>query len=266
MNIFRWEILRNSKSLTVWTGFLVLVQLMYNALFPTFGNEGELFASKVKLLPKVFLKVFGLDQIDFGDILHFFVMQGQVWVFLFATIYVLRLSSGLLAKEEQDGTIEFILTRPITRRRYVFEKFVALTACIALFDLTLSVSLLLMLERFKTKPFDHGLFWAVVFSFWGVHISMGAVGLLASIVSRKRTTADGVSLLIMGCFYALALVGRVFERYKLLTKFTPFGVFDPTALLKGASFDTRAFALTVVAYVLVGLVGARYYEGKDIHT
>jgi ABC-2 type transport system permease protein len=65
----------------------------------------------VQLLPKAFLKISGVDQIDFGNILHFFAMQGQIWIFLFATFYLTRLSSSIFVKEEDGKTIEFIFSR-----------------------------------------------------------------------------------------------------------------------------------------------------------
>lgn len=96
---------------------------MYSALFPSFAGEGGLFSSKMQLLPKAFLKIFGVEKIDFSDILHFFAMQGQIWIFLFATFYLTKLSSSMFVKEEHDKTAEFVLSRPISRKNTFWKNF-----------------------------------------------------------------------------------------------------------------------------------------------
>jgi ABC-2 type transport system permease protein len=100
---------------------------MYSALFPSFAGEGGLFSSKMQLLPKVFLKIFGIEEVDFSNIIHFFAMQGQIWIFLFATFYVTRLASSIIVKEEDEKTAEFVLSRPLSRRQYIFEKILLVT-------------------------------------------------------------------------------------------------------------------------------------------
>lgn len=265
LNILKWELKRGFKSFLIWVSFIVSIQFMYNALFPSFAGEGGLFSSKMELLPKVFLKIFGIDKIDFADILHFFAMQGQIWIFLFATFYLTKLSSSLFVKEENEKTAEFILSRPISRNKYIVEKFLSLTVFLILYDGVITFSLLGMFSKYKVKPFDVSLFWKIALYFWAVHIFMAAVGVIFSVIARKRTTADTGTFFVLGFLYVLSLIARVYENYKHIKNFTPFGVFDPADLLQNGSFNASAFLLVLLIYVGSLLFSLYYYQHKDIY-
>ncbi|MEN3043343.1 MAG: ABC transporter permease subunit [Fervidobacterium sp.] len=265
MKILRWEIKRNFRAFFLWTMFIVGIQFMYFALFPSFAGEDGLFSSKLQLLPKTFLRIFGVDRIDFSDILHFFSMQGQIWIFLFATFYPTRLASSIFVKEENEKTIEFILSRPISRRRYSIEKFVSVTFYLLTYDLVITFSILGMFNKYKVKPFDMGLFWKIAFSFWAVHIFMTAVSIIFSVISRRKTTADTSTFFALGFFYVLSLIARVYEKYKYLRNITPFGIFDPAELIKDATFNKVAFLLVALIYLGTLFFSIFYYERKDIY-
>ncbi|MFN3691509.1 MAG: ABC transporter permease subunit [Fervidobacterium sp.] len=268
MNILKWELKRGFKSLIIWILFIVGIQFMYSALFPSFAGENSLFSSKLQLLPKAFLKIFGVDRIDFSDILHFFAMQGQIWIFLFATFYLTRLSSSIFVKEEHDKTIEFLLSRPISRDRYIVEKFLSFTVFLVLYDGIITLSLLALFNKYKVKPFDIQLFWKIVIYYWAVHIFMSTVGIVFSVVSRKRTVADTGTFFVLGFSYVLALIARVYEKYNYLKNFTPFGIFDPTDLIKGSSANTfyiSAFFVVLSIYLGSLIFSLYYYRMKDIY-
>ncbi|MEJ5258221.1 MAG: ABC transporter permease subunit [Fervidobacterium sp.] len=265
MQVFKWEFRRNLKSLLIWLIFIIGIQYMYSALFPSFAGEGGLFSSKMQLLPKAFLKLFGIDQIDFSNILHFFAMQGQIWISLFATFYVMRLASSMLSKEEHEKTVEFLLSKPISRSRYVFEKLLVVTVILLIYDTIISFALLWMFNTYKVKPFDTNLFWYISLSFWAVHIFMALIGNVLSTIFRKRTLADAGTIFALGFFYILGLIARVYEEYSYVKKFTPFGIFDPADIIKTGEFHWLAFSIVVLMYFVGFAFCIVYYNRKDIY-
>ncbi|WP_448384952.1 ABC transporter permease subunit [Fervidobacterium sp.] len=265
MLIFKWEFRRNLKSLFVWLVFIIGIQFMYSALFPSFAGEGGLFSSKMQLLPKVFLKIFGIEEIDFSNIIHFFAMQGQIWIFLFATFYVMRLASSIIVKEEDEKTVEFVLSRPLSRRQYILEKILPVIVNMIIYDFTIAFALLYMFNKYKVKSFDIRQFWYIVFAYVAVHIFMALIGITSSTVVRKRATADTITLFFLGFFYILSLIARVYENYAYLKKLTPFGVFDPADIIKTNSFNYKAFVFVILLYLAGAIFSVLYYEKKDIY-
>ncbi|AEH51802.1 ABC transporter permease subunit [Pseudothermotoga thermarum] len=265
MNVLKWELKMNFKSFLFWTVFLVGMQFVYFSAFPSFAGEEGLFATKLQLLPAVFRKLFGLDKIDFSDILHFFALQGQIFVFLVASFFGGRLASSIVCKEEHDKTAEFILTRSLTRRRYILEKFLAVTIYLFLFDLILTAANYIYFQTYKVKPFDVKLMLQLVAAYWGVHMFVAAVGFLISVVSRKRTSADSQILFFIFGFYFLSVIPRITEKFKILANFTPFGFFDPAEIVKTRQFNITALILTIVFFLSSALISILYYERKDIY-
>ncbi len=263
MKVLRWEFRRNLRSLIIWLVFIVGIQFMYSSLFQSFA--GELFSTKFQLLPKGFLKIFGIQEIDFSNILHFFAMQGQIWIFLFATFYVMRLSSSIIVKEENERTVDFVLSKPISRRKYVLEKILLVSINLVIYDGVIALSLLYMFDKYKIKPFDIVQFWYIVLSFVAVHVFMALIGIITSTIFRKRNTADAVTLFLLGFFYILGLIARVYEKYSYLKKVTPFGIFDPANIIKTSAFNYTAFTWVIILYFTGIIFSIFYYDLKDLH-
>jgi ABC-2 type transport system permease protein len=263
MKVLKWEFRRNLRPLIIWLVFIVGIQFMYSYLFQSFA--GELFSTKIQLLPKWFLKIFGIEEIDFSNILHFFAMQGQIWIFLFATFYVMRLSSSIIVKEENERTVDFVLSKPISRRKYVLEKILLVSINLVIYDGVIALSLLYLFDKYKIKPFDIVQFWYIVLSFVAVHVFMALIGIITSTIFRKRNTADTVTLFLLGFFYILGLIARVYEKYSYIKKLTPFGIFDPADIIKTNSFNYKAFVLIILLYLAGTIFSVLYYERKDIY-
>jgi len=263
MKVLRWEFRRNLKPLIIWLVFIVGIQFMYSSLFQSFA--GGLFSTKFQLLPKGFLKIFGIEEIDFSNILHFFAMQGQIWIFLFATFYVMRLSSSIIVKEENERTVDFVLSKPISRRKYVLEKILLVSINLVIYDGVIALSLLYLFDKYKIKPFDIVQFWYIVLSFVAVHVFMALIGIITSTIFRKRNTADTVTLFLLGFFYILGLIARVYEKYSYLKKLTPFGIFDPADIIKTSTFNYTAFTCVIVLYFTGIIFSIFYYDLKDLY-
>ncbi|MGC8955195.1 MAG: hypothetical protein ACP5JS_03750 [Fervidobacterium sp.] len=84
--------------------------------------------------------------------------------------------------------------------------------------------------------------------------------------SRKRSTSDTATFFALGFFYVLSLIGRVYEKYGYLKKFTPFGVCDPSDLLKHNEFNSTAFLFIIILYFATSVFSIYYYDRKDIYT
>jgi len=122
-----------------------------------------------------------------------------------------------------------------------------------------------MFNKYKVKAFDMRQFWYIVFAYAAVHIFMALIGIISSTVVRKRATADTITLFFLGFFYILGLIARVDENYAYLKHLTPFGIFDPTDIIKTNSFNYKAFVFIILLYLAGTIFSVLYYERKDIY-
>lgn len=63
----------------------------------------------------------GADDISFAEVLDFFTYVIP-YITLFASIYAMLLGAGILSKEEDEKTIDFLLAKPVTRSAILSQK------------------------------------------------------------------------------------------------------------------------------------------------
>ena len=122
MNIFKFEFKRQFKSLIIWSIVCSALVIMFMALFPSMKDMGmqELVGDKLGAMPSTLLEAFNIDEMmDFSNIKDYMGYCLQ-YIVMAAGIYGLILGASALSKEEKDGTIEFLYSKPITRNKIVF--------------------------------------------------------------------------------------------------------------------------------------------------
>ncbi|MBP1726204.1 MAG: transporter permease [Deltaproteobacteria bacterium] len=151
----------------------------------------------------------------------------------------------LFAEEKKTGTVELLLTYPISDRGAVLGKFTAALSVVALI-LTGTLPAMVVLSAFTTPP------WATIFSgYLGLVLMSSAfvsLGVLASSLTQNQIVAAAITfgalllLWIIGWAQTLAgqEVGSVFVYLSLLSHFESFtkGVLDSRDILYYGLFVT----------------------------
>ena len=122
MNILLHEIRQYSVSAIIWILSLTSIVGLFILMYPTFTANSDMY-SVIENLPEVVRRLFGFSN-EFSTFPSFFVISLQLAT-LGAAIQALTISIGVVSKEIQGKTAEFIYTKPITRTRILLEKLVA---------------------------------------------------------------------------------------------------------------------------------------------
>lgn len=170
--------------------------------------------------------------------------------------FIPGLTMGLLAEETRSGTIELLLTKPITDWQVVVGKFLSSWILIA-------IALVFTLPYYITistiGDIDHGAVWA---GYLGLLLMSGtyiAIGIFASSISKNQIVGFLLALLI-GIFFHIifgilagntsGLIGNVLNYLSLSTHFESIsrGVIDTKDLIY--FFSIMALALLGAEYSL----------------
>jgi len=119
-------------------GLLILMMSM----FPSIAKGSDKITQLLDAYPKELLSAFDMDKLDFGDVFGYYSVEGYLFITLFGSIYTILLASGILSKEQGDKTIEFLLSKPITRKEIVTSKLLTFLTNIVILNLLLTLSLL----------------------------------------------------------------------------------------------------------------------------
>ncbi len=123
MNVFKMEFRRGFKSLLLWTGVCAALTVLFTLLYPSMLDSDmlALFNAKLEALPKEFVNAFHLSGEDITQLPNFFALMFQ-FVLMAACIRGTMLGLTALAKEESEGTIEFLYAKPVSRIQIVSSK------------------------------------------------------------------------------------------------------------------------------------------------
>ena len=124
MTLVKHELRQGKASFLVWTasiGFLLAICIF---LFPEMKGQMEgindMFASMGS-----FTQAFGMDRLNFGTLIGFCAVECGNILGLGGAFYASVCAVGILSKEEKDKTSEFLLTHPVSRKRVMTEKLIA---------------------------------------------------------------------------------------------------------------------------------------------
>lgn len=126
MNIYAMDLRRSLKSIIIWTASTAAVFAFVISLYPTMLNSDfmAVLEEKIKLVPKELLDALNMSGEDIRQLPSFFA-----WIFQFvlmaACLNGAMLGINALAREQSEGTIEFLCAKPVRRSRIVSAKLAA---------------------------------------------------------------------------------------------------------------------------------------------
>ena len=176
---------------------------------------------------------------------------------LFAAI----LGIGMLSKEEQNGTAEFLLSHPVKRSRLISEKLLALVAQILIFNAAqVAVTALSILAI--GEEVDVGKLALIFLSFLILHLEVAAISF--GISSALRRGGIGIGLGIALLFYFVSLASGVSESLEFLKYLTPFSYTSGSYIIEHTSLEWKY--VIIGAVLTAGSIIAAYavYNKKDI--
>jgi ABC-2 type transport system permease protein len=189
------------RPVAIWSVGAMLLVAFYMALYPSIGAATEM-QQMMDSLPPAFRALFAAEGLDLTS------PEGYLNIELFSFVgpimllaYTLSAGSGATASEEERGTIDLLLSTPVTRRRVLLEKAVAmgLLAFVVMLAMWLGVALGGAIGGVTVDLVRVG---GALIAMLLLSMAFGAIALLLGALTGRRT----LSLAIAS---ALALVGYV---------------------------------------------------------
>jgi len=135
-----------------------------------------------------------------GDI--FYVNQASLSTFFSVAYWTLfffipALTMKLIAEEKKAGTMEMLLTKPITERQILWGKFLAI---LLLIIIALTLTLPYYITVWSLGPIDHGAIWSGYLGLILMSAAYISIGIFTSCLTNNQIVAFLLALLI-GIFF-----------------------------------------------------------------
>lgn len=262
LSIIRWTLWQRRWS-ALWWSFGIFGLIFINMIFyPSFKDQAAELQKSFDNLPDAAVQLFG-GSTDFFSPIGF--LNSQIFFLmlpLILGILAIGLGSSLIAREEQDKTIEGLLARPISRSRFLSGK--SLAGSLFLLGITI-VGLLVTLVTALIVDLDVS-FWlmtqATIVCFLMV-LSFGAVALLLTSFGRARVASLGIAATYaLGGYLVSSLAGTV-SWLEVPSKAFPFHYYNSEAILRG-TYNWANSLFFVVLITICAVTSWWLFKKRDL--
>lgn len=263
MNIVLRELRAYFKSLLIWSTIIILFIVVGISKFSAFANNPEMLAI-LDAYPPAVLDALNLRAFNLTTITGFFGIM-HVYFTLLAGVAAVMWGSDIVAKEERDKTVDFILSLPITRQRLITAKTIAAVINCAVLVLLIWAASLLAAAPYNPDAEFYRFLALQMQSIFILMLIFLAVGIFLGCALRryKRVTAIAVALLL-STFFMSSLSGMD-DRLDFLKYVTPFKYVDAGMLYREGRIETVYWVLTLLL-ILVSMTAAYVtYARRDMY-
>lgn len=260
MNIIKRELKTSIISILVWSFVFFFFSFAAIVKFDSLVKTGDEAFALLDNFPRVVLALFNMVDVDLSTLPGYFTVVANYFL-LMCTSHGLFLGIRLFAKEEQDKTADFLLTKPRSRRQIFSYKFISGTLVILTLQAVLFVCNYASLQ--KHLPDARIMLFNYTLAFMALHLLSLAVGtLLINTVPGGKAESIGLGLILIT--YFIPILANMSEDWYFVRDYFPFNMFLKEEMALAG--NTPIFKLTVLlalALVCV-IVGVLRFEKKDI--
>lgn len=270
-HLYKFEIRQNLKSFIIWFAVIATITFLFMAMVPSFQSKDylELVNAKINAIPKGFGVAFGLSSsitgVDFQDAVFYFGYMMQFFA-IAIVIYSINLGSNILSKENVEGHIDYLATKPIKKSTIIIAKYKVLLTYIILFSVILFAISCLSIIIFsnKNEPFLAN-FSRLFLKLFFEYLVFGTLAFFLSAISKRTAKTNLVAVGIFFVAYMCGIASQLLEKLGKLKYLSPPFMFAGTTA--GYSFTNTdywyMFALFIVSALLFS-VSLWRYSTKDL--
>lgn len=243
---FKHALRRQRGQILGWGIGLALYGLMMGAMYDTInGIEGmeELLAS----YPKELWAFFG-DMMNLNTPTGYFGTYYSSYIPLIVGIFAVGAAAGLLAGDEERGTLDLTLSYPVSRTSLFWGRWLAFAVATALI---LFIGYLGWAVTLPMTAMDVT-WWALLLAFvpmWGLLLLFGALALVLSLLLPSARMASMTTGALLVANFLLVGLANLNDNLRPIMDLTPFAFFQGGDALNGLNWGWVA-GLTAVALLL----------------
>lgn len=259
---------RDSRRSLLWLviGWGLYIALLM-AFFPTIAKDAEEFDKMIQRLPRGITGMFvsgDIEEFSVADPAQFLQVRFASFVILLVGTMAIAQAFNAVLNAERDGTLDVMLSFPVSRRRYLLGR-MANTAVMILVVLLSSVVLLgvfaVWMPEFDIPLGD--LFIAVMAGFFPLATTAAFAYMLSALTPSSKNYAGGLAyLMLIGSYLVHGFAATIPE----LEAIRPLLLFDyyNTATIINAGLPLADVLILSAAALVYSGIAWWYIERKEL--
>jgi ABC-2 type transport system permease protein len=178
---------------------------------------------------------------------------------LFAT----GVGANMLARDEENGTLDLILAHPVSRTALFWGRFLANTLVIIMLLLISWASLLLTMtwsENFSIPAFDLLLPFASLF---GIMLFFMTLSLLFGMLLPARSMARMLSGMLVGASFFITLLSAAVEELERAADFSPLAYLETATAIEDG-LNLTWFGIFIAIDLVLALICWQLFQRRDV--
>jgi ABC-2 type transport system permease protein len=256
--------LRDLRRAQVWWTVGVVAFAVYTiSFFPVIQENAEQFQELFESFPE------GLNAFLGGGAAELVTPTGylqqqmfQLTVPLLFLIFAVRIGARAVAGEERAGTLDLLLTTPVTRRRVLLDKFASMATAtvvlgVALWAAVMGSLLLIGVDVSALRVAEASLSAVLV------GLAFGSLSLAVGSATGSRGTAIGVATAIGVVGYSVYALSALVPALETPALFSPFYYYGAAQPLRNGLDPMHVLVLVAVVVALV-LASVATFDRRDL--
>lgn len=255
-----WRTLKDKKTLLI--SFIlggVGMAWMYAALFPAIAKMSESYSEILKSFPEAFLEAFGIGEEMLTGFESYMSSEhfGLVWPIML--IFLIASFAGTaISREIEKGTMEILLSLPISRLKIFFGKYFSGLIALAAFILFSVLAIIPLAEAYNIDYVVSHFFTMSLLGFlfgWAV---FGLSMFFSALFSDRSKVYMAIGILMIG-MYVIKIVAILSDKLDKLKYLSFFHYYDaPEALAKNSISPETIIVFVSVAIITTALAAYRF--------
>ncbi len=258
--IFVREIKLNIKALLLWSlsvgGIGLACILLYTSMQGDMKEMADAFSNM-----GAFSDAFGMSTLSIATLTGYFATEVGTVHGLGSAMFAAILAVGIISKEEEGHTGEFLFSLPISRKKVLCAKALCVLFMLIIFTLICAVLYCLGFALLKEELPVEGLI-----TFMGMQLLMNLeiAGLCFAISAISGKNQMGLGIAIAMMLYVYDLIGRVVPDLKDYLYLGPFAFSNASEIFSGADISSNSLGVALVVTTLSVIFAFFYYDRRDL--
>lgn len=262
--LIRKEMKNGLMNFIIWAVILCGLFGMIFLLYPYIIDDMDPQAlnAMMAMFPESVLKAFNMDMTGIDSAFGWLKSEGFVFLLLGIGCYSALLGSSIVLKEENDHTIEYLHSLPVTRFEIVWKKYVSGLIYVIALIAVVSLSNYLFLEL--TEGVEAKAYWILAVTPLFPCVVLYGLSMLVSVFFHRSRTMMGISLGIVFISYILNMVASLSETTDFLKYFSVFTLADVRNVMMDGTIQPVMIIITVVLTAASFFATSLIYQKKEL--
>lgn len=261
MNIIKRELKANWKSTIVWIVSMSAMVLAFLLMFPAFSGDVEVMKNILKNFPPAVQTALSFSFENIFTI-NGFLAYLLTFLTLAGAIQAMNLGVGIISKEESSKTVDFLLSKPISRIRVITEKITASMFLLLVTNLVFVSVTILVGKSVASSDFDIKTYILIIMIMPLIQLFFLSLGIIFSVVIPKIKSVIGVSLPVVFILFFIGMLSSLLDNDSL-KYLSPFKYYDSNYIIEHVTFDTHFLIVEAVFVIVAILTSYIIYIKKD---